>query len=51
VVGSPVGTLTCEFSPDVLWIGCGVAGVIAAALTLAAGRHPAPILEVDTSRT
>ena len=50
VVGPTVGTLTYEFSPDVLWIGCGVAGVFAAALALAAGRHPAPILEVDTSR-
>ena len=50
VVGPTIGTLTYEFSPDVLWIGCGVAGVLAAALALAAGRHPAPILEVDTSR-
>jgi MFS family permease len=48
VVGPTIGTLTYEFSPDVLWIGCGVAGVLAAALALAAGRHPAPILEVDT---
>ncbi len=51
VVGPTIGTLTYEFSPDVLWIGCGVAGVLAAALALAAGRHPAPIPEVDTSRT
>jgi MFS family permease len=51
VVGPTVGTLTYEFSPDVLWIGCGVAGVLAAALALAAGRHPVPVLEVDTSRT
>ena len=51
VVGPTIGTLTYEFSPDVLWIGCGVAGVLAAALALAAGRHPAPVLEVDTSRT
>jgi MFS family permease len=51
VVGPTIGTLTYEFSPDVLWIGCGVAGVLAAALALAAGRHPAPILGVDTSRT
>ncbi len=51
VVGPTIGTLTYEFSPDLLWIGCGVAGVLAAALALAAGRHPAPILEVDTSRT
>ena len=50
VVGPTIGTLTYEFSPDVLWIGCGVAGVLAAALALAAGRHPAPVLEVDTSR-
>ena len=51
VVGPTIGTLTYQFSPDVLWIGCGVAGVVAAALALAAGRHPAPVLEVDTSRT
>jgi MFS family permease len=51
VVGPTIGTLTYEFSPDVLWIGCGVAGVLAAALALAAGRHAAPLLEVDTSRT
>ena len=51
VVGPTIGTLTYEFSPDVLWIGCGVAGVLAAALALAAGRHPAPVLGVDTSRT
>jgi len=51
VVGPTIGTLTYEFSPDALWIGCGVAGVLAAALALAAGRHPAPILGVDTSRT
>jgi MFS family permease len=50
-VGPTIGTLTYEFSPDVLWIGCGVAGVLAAALALAAGRHPAPVLGVDTSRT
>ncbi len=51
VVGPTIGTLTYEFSPDVLWIGCGVAGMLAAALALAAGRHPAPAPEVDTSRT
>jgi MFS family permease len=51
VVGPTLGTLTYELSPDVLWIGCGVAGVLAAGLALAAGRHPAPILKVDTSRT
>jgi MFS family permease len=51
VVGPTIGTLTYELSPDVLWIGCGVAGVLAAALALAAGRDPAPVLEVDTSRT
>ena len=42
VVGPTLGTLTYELSPDVLWIGCGVAGVLAAGLALAAGRHPAP---------
>ena len=42
VVGPTLGTVTYELSPDVLWIGCGVAGVLAAGLALAAGRHPAP---------
>jgi len=51
IVGPTLGTLAYAFSPDLLWISCGVAGVLAAALALAAGRHPAPVLEVDTSPT
>ena len=50
VVGPTLGTLTYAYNPDVLWIGCGVAGVLSAGLALAAGRHPAPAREIDTSR-
>jgi MFS family permease len=50
VVGPTIGTAAYDVSPDVLWIGCGVAGVLSAGLALAAGRHPAPVREVDTSR-
>jgi MFS family permease len=42
VVGPLVGTSIYHVSPTALWIGCGVAGFGAAALALAAGRHPAP---------
>ena len=42
VVGPTLGSATYAFSPDVLWIGCGVAGLLSAGLALAAGRHPAP---------
>jgi hypothetical protein len=55
IVGPTLGTLAYELSPDLLWISCGVAGVLAAALALAAGRHPAPVprdpREVDISPT
>ncbi len=51
IVGPTIGTVTYAFNPDVLWIGCGVAGVGAAALALAAGRHPAPVVRVDASGT
>jgi MFS family permease len=51
VVGPTIGSAAYELSPDVLWIGCGVAGVLSAGLALVAGRHPAPVREVDTSRT
>jgi len=51
IVGPTLGTLAYAFSPDLLWISCGVAGVLAAVLALAAGRHPAPVLEVDTAPT
>ncbi|MGZ4131115.1 MAG: MDR family MFS transporter, partial [Actinomycetota bacterium] len=42
VIGPLVGTTVYHFSPDALWIGCGVAGFGSAALALAAGRRPAP---------
>ncbi len=51
IVGPTIGTVTYAFNPDVLWIGCGVAGVLAAALALAAGRHPAPVVRVDAPGT
>lgn len=51
IVGPTIGTTAYAFNPDLLWIGCGVAGVGAAALALAAGRHPAPAVGVDASKT
>ena len=51
IVGPTIGTTAYAFDPDLLWIGCGVAGVGAAALALAAGRHPAPAVRVDASKT
>ena len=44
VIGPIVGTVVYARSPNALWIGCGVAGLISAGLALAAGRHPAPAL-------
>jgi hypothetical protein len=34
-------------SPDALWLGCGVAGIVAASLALSARRHPVPVHEED----
>ena len=42
VVGPLVGTGVYNVSPRGLWIGCGAAGLVAAALALAAGRRPVP---------
>ena len=42
VVGPLVGTGVYNVSPQALWIGCGAAGVVAAALALEAGRKPIP---------
>ena len=42
VVGPIVGTLVYHHSPDALWLGCGVIGVVAAGLALGAGRQPVP---------
>jgi hypothetical protein len=44
VIGPIVGTVVYAKSPLTLWIGCGVAGLVAAGLALAAGRYPAPAL-------
>ena len=49
VVGPLVGTSIYHLSPTALWIGCGAAGVGAAALALSAGRRPAPALPELTS--
>lgn len=50
MVGPVLGTSVYAVSPDALWIGCGVFGAAAAALALAAGRHPVPaVAEVDAS--
>jgi Na+/melibiose symporter-like transporter len=43
VVGPLLGTSVFHVSPTALWLGCGVAGLIAASLALQAGRKPAPI--------
>jgi MFS family permease len=42
VVGPLIGTSAYHLSPTALWIGCGGAGLVSAALALAAGRRPAP---------
>jgi len=42
MLGPVIGTAVFSWEPAVLWIGCGVLGVVAAALALAAGRHPSP---------
>ncbi len=42
VVGPIAGTAAFHAEPMLLWGACGVLGVVAAALALAAGRHPVP---------
>jgi MFS family permease len=42
MLGPIVGTAVYAHSPDAVWIGCGVLGVVAALLALRAGRIPAP---------
>lgn len=37
-----LGTLVYGWNPDALWIACGALGVIAAAVALRIGHHPAP---------
>ncbi|HYG71520.1 MAG TPA: MFS transporter [Actinomycetota bacterium] len=48
MLGPVLGTSLYAISPDAVWIGCGIAGVIAATLALAARRLPAPVLEGPT---
>ena len=49
VIGPVIGTVVYARSPNALWIGCGVAGVISAGLALAAGRYPTPALPARLS--
>ena len=42
MVGPIVGTAVYARNPNVLWVGCGIFGVVAALLALRAGRIPAP---------
>lgn len=42
IVGPIAGTAAFHAEPELLWGGCGVVGLIAAALALAAGRRPVP---------
>ena len=46
MLGPVLGTLVYSANPAVLWWGCGVFGAVAAALSLAARRVPAPVLPV-----
>jgi MFS family permease len=46
IIGPVLGTAVYAADPDVLWIGCGVAGFVAAGLALAAGRYPATVVSV-----
>lgn len=43
IVGPVLGTAVYARSPNAVWIGCGIAGLVAAALSLAAGRRPVPV--------
>jgi MFS family permease len=42
VVGPVLGTLLYSVSPDALWLACGLAGLVAAALVLAPVRRSSP---------
>jgi MFS family permease len=44
-LGPVLGTAVYARSPDALWVGCGVLGLVSAALASSAGRHPAPVAE------
>lgn len=49
ILGPVLGTTVFTWSPAALWLGCGLLGLAATALPLAARRHPAPV-ERLTSR-
>jgi MFS family permease len=52
MLGPVIGTSVYAVSPNALWIGCGLLGAVAAALALAAGRHPVPaVARVDDPPT
>lgn len=42
MVGPVVGTIVYSVNPAVLWVACGVVGVLALGLSLAAGRYSTP---------
>ncbi len=42
IIGPIVGTAVYSLSPDAVWVGCGLLGVLGAWLVTVAGRHPAP---------
>jgi hypothetical protein len=46
IIGPILGTAVYAVDPETLWIGCGVAGVVAAGVALAAGRYPTPALRI-----
>jgi MFS family permease len=48
IVGPLLGTLAYSVDRTALWIGCGVLGLVAAALSIAAGRQPVPVPEGPT---
>ncbi len=47
VAGPLIGTWVWHLDPNALWIGCGGAGIAAAALALGAGRQPLPAHVVE----
>jgi hypothetical protein len=42
-VGPVLGTYAYSLNQAILWAACGVLGLAAAAFSIAAGRHPAPV--------
>jgi hypothetical protein len=47
VVGPIAGTAAFHRRPTLLWVGCGVLGLLAAGLALAAGRRPVPDIALE----